>query len=86
MRRRDRGLDRPIKPIYPNYVWAYDFIEDSCLNGRKFHSRLRDEYLNMELFYGLRDAKVKIKNYRRYYNVERRYGSLSYVPPLEFKQ
>lgn len=34
-RRRGKGLDRPIRPLYPNHVWAYDFMEDSCGNGRK---------------------------------------------------
>lgn len=170
-RRRGKGLDRPIKPAYPNHVWSYDFMEDSCLNGRKlrilnvvdeftresfetyvdhsipakkvievlellffmhgrpvylrsdngpefiaiaiqdwlkeqgittayiepgkpwqngvgesFNSRLRDECLNMELFYGLSEARVTIENYRRYYNEERLHGSLGYIPPLEFKQ
>ena len=54
--------------------------------GESFNSRLRDECLNMELFYGLSDARVTIGNYRRYYNEERLHGSLGYVPPLEFKQ
>lgn len=34
-RRRGKQLDRPIKPLYPNHVWAYDFMEDSCVNGSK---------------------------------------------------
>jgi len=34
-RRRGKQLDRPIKPLYPNHVWAYDFMEDSCVYGSK---------------------------------------------------
>lgn len=34
-RRRGKPLDRPIRALYPNHVWAYDFMEDSCIHGRK---------------------------------------------------
>jgi putative transposase len=34
-RRRGKQLDRPIRPLYPNHVWAYDFMEDSLVHGRK---------------------------------------------------
>ncbi len=34
-RRRGKGLERPIAPLYPNHVWAYDFMEDSCATGSK---------------------------------------------------
>ena len=34
-RRRGKQLDRPIKPLYPQHVWAYDFMEDSTVNGSK---------------------------------------------------
>jgi len=33
-RRRGKSLDRPIRALYPNHVWAYDFMEDSCIHGR----------------------------------------------------
>jgi len=170
-RRRGKGLERPVPPLYPNHVWAYDFMEDSCLNGRKlriltivdeftresletyvdysipaaqvieilkrlflrhgcprslrsdngpefiataiqgwlaqqqiqtayiepgkpwqnginesFNSRLRDECLNLELFYGLSEARCTIETYRHYFNEQRLHGALDYVPPLEFKQ
>lgn len=170
-RRRGKQLDRPIRPLYPNHVWAYDFMEDSCVNGRKlriltvvdeftresyetyvahsiravkvieimeflflvngvpaylrsdngpefiasaiqdwlegqhivtayiepgkpwqngvnesFNGRLRDECLNMELFYGLPDARWTIESYRRYFNEERLHGAIGYVPPSEFRR
>ncbi len=34
-RRRGKGLDRPLRALYPNHVWAYDFMEDGCIHGRK---------------------------------------------------
>jgi len=170
-RRRGKGLERPLRPLYPNHVWAYDFMEDACVNGRKlriltvvdeftreayetyvdhsipaaqvievleflfvlhgppqylrsdngpefiaraiqewlaaqqiqtayiepgkpwqngvnesFNSRLRDECLNLELFYGLREARWTIETYRQYFNEQRLHGALGYVPPVEFKQ
>ncbi len=170
-RRRGKGLDRPVRPLYPNHVWAYDFMEDSCVNGRtlriltvvdeftreshqtyvarsvravkvieileflfmvhgrpaylrsdngpefiaaaiqdwlagrniatayiepgkpwqngvneSFNARLRDECLNMELFYGLADARWTIENYRCYFNEQRLHGALGYVPPVEFRR
>ena len=170
-RRRGQGLERPLRALYPNHVWAYDFMEDGCINGRKlriltvvdeftregletyvdesipaakvievltflfllhghpaylrsdngpefvataiqewlaqqqirtayiepgkpwqnginenFNGRLRDECLNLELFYSLADARWTIEAYRRYFNEQRLHGALGYVPPAEFKQ
>ncbi|MBN2136444.1 MAG: IS3 family transposase [Sedimentisphaerales bacterium] len=170
-RRRGKGLERPVRALYPNHVWAYDFMEDGCINGRKlriltvvdeftresletyvdesipaakvievlaflfllqghpaylrsdngpefvaqaiqewladheiqtayiepgkpwqnginedFNGRLRDECLNVELFYGLADARWTIEAYRRYFNEQCLHGALGYVPPAEFKQ
>ncbi len=170
-RRRGKGLERSPRALYPNHVWAYDFMEDGCINGRKlriltvvdeftresletyvdesipatkvievltflfvlhghpaylrsdngpefvataiqewlgqqqiqtayiepgkpwqnginenFNGRLRDECLNLEVFYGLADARWTIEAYRRYFNEQRLHGALGYVPPAEFKQ
>lgn len=170
-RRRGKGLERPLRPLYPNHVWAYDFMEDACVKGRKlriltvvdeftreshetyvdysipaakvievleflftlhgppqylrsdngpefiaravqdwladrqiqtayiepgkpwqngvnesFNSRLRDECLNLELFYNLREARWTIETYRQYFNEQRLHGALGYVPPVEFTQ
>ena len=54
--------------------------------NESFNARLRDECLNMELFYGLSDARWTIETYRRYFNEERLHGAFGYVPPLEFRQ
>ena len=34
-----------------------------------------------EIFYSLREAKIVIESWRRYYNTERPHGSLGYKPP-----
>jgi transposase InsO family protein len=173
-RKRRRGKStcpRPPVPRYPNHVWTYDFMEDSCVGGRKlrfltvtdeftresltvevrrsfparkviatlswlfveygtpvylrsdngpefiaralqswlercgvgtsyieggkpwqnglaesFNGRFREECLDMEIFYGLKDARMITERWRRYYNSERPHGSLGYKAPLEFKR
>jgi putative transposase len=173
-RRRRRGKStagRPQRAERPNHVWTCDFMEDSCVAGRKlrflnvmdeftregfatevarsfpaqraaelfsrlaaqhgapeyirsdngtefvakamekwrenmkvksifiepgkpwqnglcesFNSRMRDECLNMELFYGVRDAQATAQTWRRYYNEQRPHGALGYQSPLAFKR
>lgn len=62
-RRRGKGLERPIKPEHPNHVWAYDFMEDSCLNRRKLRIlNIVDEFtkepLETYVDHSIRAAKV----------------------------
>ena len=40
----------------------------------------------MDIFFGLSDSRVVIRDYRMYYNTDRLHGAIGYVPPLEFKQ
>jgi len=42
---------------------------------------MRDELLNGELFYSLKEAKIIIENWRRHYNGIRPHTSLSYRSP-----
>jgi hypothetical protein len=42
---------------------------------------LRDEVLNREVFYNLREAKVVIEKWRQEYNTVRPHSSLGYRPP-----
>ncbi len=42
---------------------------------------MRDELLNGELFYSLREAQIIIENWRRHYNTKRPHASLGYRPP-----
>jgi transposase InsO family protein len=52
--------------------------------AESFHSRLRDEFLNGELFLSVVDAQVRVEVWRRWYNEERPHSSLGYQTPLEF--
>jgi putative transposase len=63
--------------IKPGSPWQNGFIES-------FNSRLRAECLDVEAFYNLADAKVKLAEYRRYYNEERPHSSLDYAAPAAF--
>ncbi len=42
---------------------------------------MRDELLNGEIFYTLREAKVVIESWRQHYNSVRPHASLGYRPP-----
>jgi putative transposase len=61
------------------------FIEmgSSWENGynESFNGKLRDELLNGEIFYTLREAKVLIGQWRHHYNTVRPHSSLGYKPP-----
>ena len=46
-----------------------------------FNARLRDELLDGEIFYSLREAQVVIEDWRRHYNTIRPHSSLGYRPP-----
>lgn len=46
-----------------------------------FNGKLRDELLNVEVFYSLAEAKVLIEAWRRHYNTRRPHSSLGYRPP-----
>ena len=59
--------------ITPGSPWENGFIES-------FNARLRDELLDGEIFYSLKEARVVIESWRRYYNTERPHGSLGYKP------
>jgi len=50
-----------------------------------FNSKLRDEFLNMEVFYTLAEARVKAEIWRREYNGIRPHSSLKYQTPMEYR-
>jgi len=52
------------------------------LNGYNegFNGKLRDELLNREVFYNLREAKVVIEKWWQRYNTVRPYSSVDYQP------
>lgn len=68
--------DLNLKPLYitPGSPWENGYIES-------FNGKCRDEVLNREIFYTLKEAKVLIEKWRRHYNTKRPHSSLKYKPP-----
>jgi len=60
--------------IEPGSPWENGYIES-------FNGKLRDELLQGEIFYTLREAKVLIEQWRNDYNTIRPHSSLGYRPP-----
>ena len=60
--------------IAPGSPWENGFIES-------FNARLRDELLNGEIFFTLREAQIIIESWRHHYNTVRPHASLGYKPP-----
>ncbi|MGD1924473.1 MAG: transposase, partial [Paracoccaceae bacterium] len=46
-----------------------------------FNARFRDELLNGEIFYSLREAQILIEQWRRHYNTVHPHSALGYRPP-----
>jgi putative transposase len=49
--------------------------------NESFNGKFRDELLNGEIFYTLKEAKVLIEKWRLEYNTFRPHSSLNYRPP-----
>jgi len=49
--------------------------------NESFNGKLRDELLNGEIFYTLKEARILIEQWRRLYNTIRPHSSLNYQPP-----
>jgi putative transposase len=60
--------------IEPGSPWENGYIES-------FNARFRDELLNREIFYSLREAQVIIEGWRKHYNTKRPHSALGYRPP-----
>jgi putative transposase len=60
--------------IAPGSPWENGYVES-------FNARLRDELLEGEIFYSLREAEVAIESWRRHYNTVRPHASLGFRPP-----
>jgi transposase InsO family protein len=63
--------------IEPGSPWENGFAES-------FHSRLRDEFLALEMFESLAAARKLTAAWREDYNYHRPHSSLGYVAPVEF--
>jgi putative transposase len=60
--------------ITPGSPWENGFIES-------FNARLRDELLDGEIFYTLREAQIIIESWRRHYNAVRPHAAIGYRAP-----
>ena len=60
--------------IEPGSPWENGYVES-------FNARLRDELLNGEIFYTLKEAQILIEQWRVHYNTVRPHSALGYKPP-----
>jgi transposase InsO family protein len=60
--------------IEPGSPWENGYCES-------FNGRFRDELLNGEVFYTLREAQIIIEKWRKHYNTKRPHSALGYRPP-----
>jgi transposase InsO family protein len=60
--------------IEPGSPWENGYVES-------FNARLRDELLNGEIFYSLKETQIIIESWRRHYNQIRPHSSLGFRPP-----
>ncbi|MFC7292845.1 IS3 family transposase [Hirschia litorea] len=65
-----------VKTLYiaPGSPWENGYCES-------FNSKLRDEFLNREILYSLKEAQTLIEWWRQHYNILRPHSSLGYKPP-----
>ena len=65
-----------VKPLFiePGSPWENGYVES-------FNGKMRDELLNREIFYTLKEAQVLIARWREEYNHFRPHSSLGYRPP-----
>ena len=60
--------------IEPGSPWENGYCES-------FNARFRDELLNGEIFYSLKEAQIVIEEWRKHYNTVRPHSALGYRPP-----
>src|SRR5450631_1474266 len=60
--------------IEPGSPWENGYCES-------FNGKLRDELLNGEIFYSLKEGQIVIEQWRKHYNTIRPHSSLGYRPP-----
>jgi len=60
--------------INPGSPWENGYCES-------FNARFRDELLNGEIFYSLKEAQIVIEEWRKHYNTKRPHSALGYLSP-----
>ena len=73
---RKRLADTGAKTLYiePGSPWENGYCES-------FNSKLRDEFLNGEIFYSLKEVQILAERWRVHYNTIRPHSSLGYRSP-----
>ena len=68
--------DTGAKTMYsePGSPWENGYCES-------FNSKMRDEFLNGEIFYSIKELRVLAERWRKHYNTARPHSSLGYQPP-----
>ena len=74
LRQWPSGFGNKCLCIGPGSPWENGYCES-------FNGKLRDELLNGEIFYRLREAKVVIEQWRIHYNTRTPHSALGYRPP-----
>ena len=70
----DGRTPRMLTYLDPGSPWENCYCEG-------FNGKLRDECLNGEIFYSLKEVQVVIEKWRVQYNTGRPHAALSYGPP-----
>lgn len=73
--------DQNVGPVFiaPGKPWQNGFVEI-------FNGKLRDECLSQEWFCNLREARVLIERWRRFYNEQRPHSALGYLAPATVRR
>lgn len=66
-----------LSSIPPGQPWRNGYVES-------FNSRVRDECLNINLFWSLTHAKIVISDWKTNYNQHRRHSALGYLAPARY--
>jgi len=66
-----------VKPLFiePSSSWENGYIES-------FNGKMRDELMNGEIFYTLKEAEILIEMWRKEYNTVRPHSALGYRSPV----
>ena len=72
------GVGTP-KTVRKGQPWRNGYIES-------FNGRLRDECLNINIFWSLTHARVVITDWKTEYNHHRRHSALGYQPPARYAE
>ena len=66
-----------VEPLYiePGSPWENGYVES-------FNGKMRDQFLNGELFYTLKEAQILTERWRTHYNTARPHRSLGGQPPV----